>query len=96
MDKHKAAEMIERQRRRWRSQDSDLAIARRAERIYFALAIVYACLGTAAGLVQHTWFARAAILTGFLSGAIILCWQSRRFGLIRKSLVISDAKSGKH
>src|ERR1035441_4777014 len=44
MDKLKAAELIQQQRRRWRSQASDLAIARRAERAYFALAMGYVCI----------------------------------------------------
>jgi hypothetical protein len=86
MDKLKAAEIIAKQRRRWRSQDSDLAIARRAERVYLALGCSYLCLASSfVALFQHSsFFARIAGPAGFFIGAVIFFWHSRRFGQIRK------------
>jgi hypothetical protein len=94
MDQRKATELIERQRRRWRSQDSDLAIAQRAERVYVSLAIAYVCFAAVLSPLQHTLFARSVILIGFLSGAIALFWHSRRFRQIRMSLLTPDVKTG--
>jgi hypothetical protein len=96
MDKQKAAEMIECQRRRWRSQDSDSAIARRAERAYFALAMLFVCIGTSLTLVQRTPFGRVVSLVGCLFGALGFYFHGRRFGQIRKLLASSDATSDIH
>src|SRR6185437_685249 len=41
MDQAKAVALINQQRRWWRRQDPDLAIARRAERVFFRIAVVY-------------------------------------------------------
>jgi len=87
MDRNKAAEIIERQRRRWHSQDSDVNIARRAERVYFRLAVIYVGVGTLLTLVQPTPFAQVAILAGFFFGASLFFWQGRRFTQIRKLLI---------
>jgi hypothetical protein len=88
MDKLKAAEIIQKQRRRWRSQDSDLAIARRAERVYLALGCLYLCIVSSfIALYQHSsLFARIAGPAGFVAGAVVFYWHSRRFGEIRKLL----------
>jgi len=70
-----------------------LAIARRAERAYFALAMMFACIGTSLTLVQRTPSGRVMSLVGFLFGAFVFYLHSRRFGQIRKLLTSSDAKS---
>jgi len=96
MNNLKASQMIARQRRRWHSQDSDLAIARRAERVYFGLAIMYMGIGTSLTLVQRTQFGRAAILAGFLFGALLFIWKSHRFAQIRRMLVADNTKPNAH
>jgi hypothetical protein len=98
MDKLKAAELIQQQRRRWRSQASDLAIARRAERAYFALAMGYVCIAASfIALYQHSsLFPRIVGPMGFFIGAAILYWQSRRFTQIRRLLSATDGKTDSH
>ena len=96
MNKLKAAEIIQKQRRLWRSQDSDLAIARRDERVYFSLAMMDVAVGISLTLVLDTQFGRVAILVGFLVGACLFLFHSRRFSQIRKLLVDSDAKTETH
>lgn len=91
MDIRKANEMIERQRRRWRSQDPDLAIARRAERVYFALAMGFFVIGISLSLIG-----RGVLLIGFLVGAFLFLLHSRRFAQIQKLLVNSAAKTDAH
>jgi hypothetical protein len=81
MDKNKAAELIRQQRQRWPSEGSDEFIARRAQRGYHKMAIIFAVIGAleaGAGAylkVRPLYFTA----TGFLVGAGIWHWNSRRF-----------------
>jgi hypothetical protein len=97
MNKLKAEEMIQKQRRRWRSQDSDMAIARRAERVYLALGGAFLCIASSfIVLYQHSGLLPKIGGAGFYIGAVIFFWHSRRFGQIRKLLADSDAKTDPH
>jgi len=95
MDNLKAARLIEQQRRRWRSQEPDQAIARRAERVYFALAAAWAIMGlgfVAAAAVSGKAAPFLFAGLGFCLSAPVLYWQSRRFTQIWKHLADSDAR----
>jgi hypothetical protein len=94
MDKRKATEMIERQRQRWHSQDSDLAVARRAQQHYLVLAAMDVLVGVTATMILPTLFSRVLFSVGFGVAAILFLMTSWRFGQIRKLLAGSDTKSG--
>ncbi|HZM02446.1 MAG TPA: hypothetical protein VFC44_05445 [Candidatus Saccharimonadales bacterium] len=86
MDKSKAAALIEEQRRRWRSHAPDMALAYRAERVYLGLATMEVCIASAlVALNLHAGlFVRIVAPAGFVVGAALLYWQSRRFSQARK------------
>jgi Flp pilus assembly protein TadB len=92
MDKLEAAALIKQQRRRWQSQESDRAIAERAERAYFGLAMMYVCIAISLALLLPTLTAKVMAAAGFVFCAVILYLQSRRFAQVRKFLAASDAK----
>jgi hypothetical protein len=96
MDKHKAAEMIERERRRWRSQDSDSIVARRAELYYLVLALADVCIAITLMLTLRTQLTRVAIPVCFVVIALLIFIHSRRFSQARRLLANSDAKSDSH
>jgi len=97
MDKLKAAEMIQKQRRRWQSQDSDMAIACRAKRVYLALGSAFLCFASSFVVVfQHSGLFPQIAAAVFYIGSAIFFWQSRRFGQIRKLLADSDGKTDSH
>src|SRR4051812_28142064 len=95
MDKSTAKALIDQQRRRWRSQGPDVIVARRAERAYLICAGVFAGAAPAfLALYQHPGlFPRIVEPAGFLIGAAILFWQSRRFTQIRRLLSTPGAKT---
>jgi hypothetical protein len=93
MDKRKAAEMIERQRRRWPQEKSDLAIALRAQNHYFVLALMDVLIGAAATLILPTLISRVLFSAVFLIVGILFFMSSWRFHQIRKLLADSDTKS---
>jgi len=94
MDKSKALALVQQQRRFWRRwQEPDLAIARRAERIFFRVALVYLIfapifLGIASFPKYHVFYAMAG--TFLLCGGLLF-WRSRRFTQV--SRVLSEAKT---
>jgi hypothetical protein len=94
MDKSKAKALIELQRRRWRSEASDDSIARRAQRLYFVIAMACVSLAFSLSLLLPT--ARVIIYPGSFLAAAIAYWVSWRFGQIRKLLSDSDAKTDPH
>jgi len=93
MNKVKALALIDQQRRWWRRQDPDLAIAQRAERVFLRMAVVYlifAPIFLAIAIVPklHLFYAVASI---FLIGGVYLFWRSRRFTQVLR--VLSEAKT---
>ena len=90
MNKTDALALIQRQRQRWRSQEPDLAIARRAERVFFRVAVVYFCVAPLfvclAAVQRHLIFYLAA--AAWLFGGTFLLFQSRRFTQVLR--VLSD------
>jgi nitrate reductase gamma subunit len=92
MDQTKALALIDQQRRWWRRQDTDLAIARRAERIFFRVALVYLIFApllfaAATNPKHHILYTVAGI---FLCCGVFLFWRSRRFTQALR--VLSDAR----
>jgi len=79
MHKIQAAELIEQQRRLWRSREEDVLLARRAERIFFRVAIVDFLLAAVFFILTARW--PIAYLPGltFLFGGLFLFVRSRRF-----------------
>jgi hypothetical protein len=72
MDKLKAAEMIQKQRRRWQSQDSDMAIASRAKRVYLALGSAFLCIASSfVVLYQHSGLFPQIVAAVFYIGSAI-------------------------
>jgi len=90
MDKLKAEEMIRQQRRRWRSQDTDIAIARRAERAYIGCAMMFVSVAAALSLLFQALPARIVGSAGFILGALVFYCYSRRFTQVRKMLADSQ------
>jgi len=93
MDKAKALALIDQQRRCWRWQAPDTALARRAERVFFRVALVYFIgallfLGIGSFLGVHVFYAMAGTL--LFCGAFLF-WRSRRFTEVLR--VLSDAKT---
>ena len=80
MNKSKATALIDQHRLRWRSQGTDYAIARRAERTYLGLSVMNAGMVAAFAALFHAsgpW-PRIALPVGFLIAGAIYYWQSRR------------------
>jgi hypothetical protein len=98
MNKLKATALIDQHRRRWRSQGSDDAIARRAERTYLGLALMNACMAAAFAALFHASgpLPRIALPVSCLIAGAIYYWQSRRFTQIRRLLSGSDAQMVSH
>ncbi len=77
--------LIEKQRQRWQSQETDDVIAMRAQKIYLRLSLIYLL----AAVAFFALFSNAAMTlrvlgaTGCFIGAFILYWQSRRFAKLR-------------
>jgi hypothetical protein len=92
MDKTKALALIEQQRRRWRSREmDDIVLARRAERVFFRVALVYSLLAPVFFIVAarvHIFYAAGVT---FLFGGLFLFVHSRRFTEALR--VLSDAKT---
>ncbi len=88
--------MIHQQRRRWQSQESDLAIARRAERAYSGLSKMFAIVALifVALARNHPPFVMGAV--GFVVGSAILFWQSKQFAEVQKILAESDQETDSH
>jgi len=88
MDQLKATAMIQKLRRRWRSSDSDLGIARRAKRVYLTFGSMYVCMSTSLNLLfrDSSPAAHIVISLGFLTVAIFYYQRSWQFGQISKSL----------
>jgi hypothetical protein len=98
MKKADAIALIQRQRRVWRSQDSDDAIARRGERVYRIAAIIMIITGAAEWLIAAA-FKRPVFgipAGGFLISAAVLLWHSRRFTRALRSLANSNARTDLH
>jgi hypothetical protein len=91
MDKSKAMALIELHRRRWRSKASDDSIARRAQRTYVGIAMMFVCVAFSMSFVLPA--ARVIIFPGYSLGAAIAYWASWRFRKIRKPLSDSNAKT---
>jgi hypothetical protein len=90
MDKLEAAELIKQQRRRWPSEAPDEFIARRAQRGYHKMAVIFAVLGAAEAGMAALWLRGLYVMAaGFLTGAVFLYWQSRRYAKVLK--VLRDA-----
>jgi hypothetical protein len=92
MNKTQASALIQQQRRFWRSQESDPAIARRAERVFFRVALVYfisgpVFLGIASYPTHHNVYALAVT---FLICGMCLFWRSRRFTQVLRVLSETD------
>jgi hypothetical protein len=93
MNKSKALALVQQLRRRWRSQESDTAIARRAERVFFRVALVYfifcpVFVGVAILSVRPVYY----ILAGtFLICGALLFWRSRRFSQVLRVLLDGGA-----
>jgi hypothetical protein len=98
MNQSKATSLIAQHRRRWRSQDSDDVVARRAERTYLALAIMHAGMVGVFSVLFHSagFLPRVALPAAFLMAGAIYFWQSRRFTHIRRCLRETDAKIASH
>lgn len=98
MNKPDAIALIQRQRRFWRSHDSDDAIARRGERMYRIAAIIMTITGAAEGLIAAAFKRPAFNLAGvgFLVGAAVLYWHSRRFAQALRLSTDSNARRDLH
>jgi hypothetical protein len=92
MNQLQATAKIQQLRRRWRSTDSDLGIARRAKRVYLALGGMYLCMASVFNLLHRDSSQSARIVgsVGFLIGAVFFYWRSWRFGRIARSLADPD------
>jgi hypothetical protein len=88
MDKTQALKLVREQRDRWPSQGADEFIARRARRGYRKMAIVFAVIALleAAIAAKMTIWPVYIPALGFLIGAGIWEWQSRRFDKVLKAL----------
>ena len=93
MNNQRAAELIQRQRRRWRSQESDGAIAHRAERVYFRASIICTLTSVAEAAVSAAFGQGviAVVAAGFLASAAILYRHSRQFTQVLRLLPDSAA-----
>lgn len=97
MNKAKALALIDQQRRFWRRwQDPNLAIAQRAERVFFRVAVVYLIIapvfiGIASVPKFHLFYAVAGT---FLFFGVFLLWRSRRFTQVLR--VLSEAETEGH
>jgi len=92
MTQLEASTLVDRQRRRWRSQASDKAIARRGERAYFMAAGVQA-LVVLLEVVLAAWSKRPVFYipaAGFLISGAVLLWCSRRFA--HAALLLGDTE----
>jgi len=89
MDIPRAKALIEQQRCRWRSQASDVAVARRAERAYLGIAIMFMFLSFSLSLLLPA--VRALIFPCCFLTAAMAYWQSWRFRQVRNLLRGSDA-----
>ena len=81
MTQLEASALVDRQRRRWRAQASDKAIARRGERAYFMAAGVQA-LVVLLEVVLAAWSKRPVVFilaAGISISGVLLFWCSRRF-----------------
>jgi len=94
MDQSKARTLILLHRRRWRSDASDDAIARRAQRAYFGIAMMFVGVAFSMSLLQPA--ARVIIFPGYFLAAAIAGRASWRFRQIRKLLTDADAKTNSH
>lgn len=95
MEKSAALKLIEKHRQFWRSRESDADIARRAERIYLGIGLMFIGFGlidlvdsVSSDRLTSYRISFAAIV--FSAGAL-LCWQSYRFALVRR--LFTDAES---
>jgi hypothetical protein len=95
MNKPDAIALIQRQRRVWRSLDSDDVIARRGERVYRVAAMIMIIAGAAEWLIAMAFKSPVFGIAGggFLISAAVLLWHSRRFSRARRSLAESDASA---
>jgi hypothetical protein len=93
MNKTKALALVQQQRRFWHSQEPDAAIARRAERVFFRMALVYFICATLLFAVGSTprHHALAGLVAVFLVCGAAMVWRSRQFTQV--SRVLSDAKA---
>lgn len=98
MNSLRAAELIQRQRRRWRSQESDGFIARRAERVYFRASVICALTSVAEAVVSIASGQGifAVVAAGFLAGAAILYWHSRQFAQVIRLRPASAKEADSH
>lgn len=93
MNQLKATAMIQQLRRRWRSSDSDLGIARRAKRVYLALGCMYISMASSLNLLfrDSSPAAHIVISLGLFTGAIFYYRRSWQFGQIDQSLAKDKA-----
>ncbi len=84
----KKPSLLEKQRQRWQSQESDAALARRAQRIYLRLSLIYLLVAVAFFSLFSAAPMSLRVLgaTGCFISAFIFYWQSRRFGKLRSNL----------
>jgi F0F1-type ATP synthase assembly protein I len=84
----KSSNLLAKQRQRWQSQESDDALARRAQRIYLRLSLIYLLCAVAFFTLLSSAATALRVLgaTGCFIGAFIFYWQSRRFAKIRSGL----------
>ena len=97
MNKSCAIALIQRQRRLWRSNDSDYAIARRGERVYRIAAVINIIIGAAEGLIAAFYKKPvfSVLASSILISGAILFWHSRRFTQAWE-LLADDARSDPH
>jgi hypothetical protein len=92
MDRLKAKALIDLQRRRWRSQATDVALARRAQRACLGLAVGWVAGGagfTASAAVSGKVAPFLCLGLGQLIGSVFFFWQSRRFA--QAGILLADA-----
>jgi len=75
MNKTKALALVQQQRRFWHSQEPDAAIARRAERVFFRMALVYFICATLLFAVgstpRHHALAFGSRISGLWCGLVL-------------------------
>jgi hypothetical protein len=81
-----AAKLIERQRQRWHSDDSDEIIALRTERVFRAVAICELGMGAALTPIalRQTLLPPPIFSAVFIACAAMLFWQNWRYTQVRK------------
>ena len=97
MQKSAAKKLIEKHRRHWHSQESDIAVARRAERNYFGVGLMFVGIALidliesalGAGLTTY----RITFAAIILSVGAFFWWQSYRFTRIRRMLTDTETNS---